>query len=150
REPHGQLLADLHLELASVQLYRELTRGSGDVRRDGGPGRAGPRGERLPHAALEDPRAHPVSLRAEEAHVGPVREQLTVLDLRADRGQLERPEAVPHRDRALGIADRDVLEAPGPPPRLELAATVVGAGREILRSRARPPHLQRALPLGAD
>ncbi len=64
-----------------------------------------------------------------------------VLDRRADRRQVERLElvAVGDADRALRVADRDVLEAPGAAG-LELADAVGVARREVLRAQcARGP-----------
>ena len=79
---------------------------------DRGAAGAGARGERLPHPALEDPRPHPAAVDREEGDVGAVREQLVAFDLGPDLAEVEVVELVADDDRALRVADRDVLELP--------------------------------------
>src|SRR6185312_88425 len=95
----------------------------------------GPRGERLPHAALEDPRPHAAAVDRQEADVGAVREELVPFDPGADRVEVEILELLADDDRALRVADRDVLELPLAPARAERAATVLAARREVLGGR---------------
>ena len=74
-----------------------------------GAARAGARGHRLPHPALEDPRGDlVVGVAAPERHVRAVREQLGVrLDRRAERAQVERLELrPPPRSRTAGCRSR--------------------------------------------
>ena len=75
-----------------------------------------PERERLADAALEDPGADRVRRElAPERHVRAVREQRRVLDLRADRRRRSSASSssrLGDADRALRVADRDVLEAP--------------------------------------
>src|SRR5262249_50819897 len=87
READREVVRDLDLELAPVQLDGELAGGALEMRRHRSPRRTGPRGERLADAALEDARSHSVAIGLKEAHVGPVREELRALDRRAERGQ---------------------------------------------------------------
>ena len=87
-----------------------------------------------PHAALEDPRADAIrSQDAEERHVGAVGKQLAVLDRWPDRRQLERLELrdVGHRDRALRVADLDMLKRPRAVAGRQLAEPVCTAAGEV-------------------
>ena len=131
---------DLDLELAAVELDGERAARSAQHGGHGGPGCAGAGGERLPHPALEDARPHAtVAVDPEERHVGAVREQLAVLDRRPDRRQVEVLEALVDPDRALRVADADVLELELAAVRGHRAAAVLAAGREVGRAqRARP------------
>src|SRR4029079_12903806 len=109
-----ELRGDLDLELAPIEGAGRRARGAGEHRRDRRPARPGPRRERLPHPALEDPGADAITVDAEEGDVGAVREQLAALDLGPDCGEVEPLELLGGIDgnRALRVADRDVLEAP--------------------------------------
>src|SRR5918911_851969 len=63
---------------------------AGQRERDRRSARAGARGQRLPHAALEDAGGDLVlAVAAPERDVGAVREQLAVLDRRAELGEVE-------------------------------------------------------------
>src|SRR4051794_2647792 len=53
-------------------------------------------------------------------------------------------------DRALRVADRDVLKAPGAPTRLQLTAAVLASRGEIWGARARATEVHRAIPLVPD
>src|SRR5581483_11284581 len=53
-------------------------------------------------------------------------------------------------DRALGVADRHVLELELPPRRYEAAAAVARAAREVAARRARSPHVHPAGALSCD
>ena len=95
-------------------------------RRAGGPG---PARRRLPRSALEDPGPDATGLEdGEPRHVRAVWEQLVVLDIRADRDQVEPRELAlaVHRDRALWVAHVHVPEAPSPPGGRELTRAVAG------------------------
>src|SRR4051812_11284394 len=111
-----QVLGDVDEQLAAVEDDGHRRVAAAQHVGDGRAGRAGPAGQRLPHPALEDPRADAVGgHRGEERHVRAAgREELVVLDGRADRREVEALElvAVGHVDRALGVADEDLLEAP--------------------------------------
>ena len=107
--------------------------------RDRGAARAGARGLRLPHAALEDPRADRVRAdRAPERDVRAVRELRVVLDRRADRRQVERVRARRGRRRGSRTAGCRSRRAGtrGRRPRRCRRARRPGSARE--RSRARP------------
>src|SRR5919106_2816953 len=145
-----QLVGDLHLQLASVQLDGEVVRGAAQVGGNGRAGGAGARGKRLPHTALEDPCPHAVAADAEKGHVGSVGEKLVALDLGPDRAQLQLLEGVGYLDRALRIAERDVLECPFPASCAQRAASVGGTGREVIGRRAGPPDPHRAGALRGD
>ena len=81
-----------------------------------------------------------------------LRERGGVLDRRPDRGEVERLELVEpgDRDRALRVADRDVLEAPRAPARLDLAGAVRRAARISRRAQRRAAHVDAARRLGED
>ena len=107
-QPHLEVVVDLDGQLAAV----EPDRRSGSSRRASTAATAAPLapvpgGERLPHPALEDPRAHRRAVDADERHVGAVREQLVSLDLGADRapGRAPRPPRPP-RSRTAGCRSR--------------------------------------------
>ena len=154
-----QVLAHLHLELAAVQAHGHGAVGAAQHRGHRGAGRAGARRHGLPHPALEDARAdRGVALPAPERDVRAVREQLVVLDRRAQLGQVELLELVVDLDRALRVADRHELEVessrpadsrvprPSSPPdgksgsRQLRAAHVDRAGRgsPVMRGRTSP------------
>src|SRR5215203_6776455 len=65
-EPDREILTNLHLQLTAFELDHE--RAGGATEEGGHGGAAGPRarGERLPHAALEDSRPHPAAVDREE------------------------------------------------------------------------------------
>src|SRR5215212_5718416 len=65
-----QILADLDRQLAPFELNHEWARGAAEEGGDGGAAGAGAGGERLAHAALEDPGAHPAAVDREEGDVG--------------------------------------------------------------------------------
>ena len=130
--------------------HGEPARSAGQMCRDRRARRHRSRGERLPHPALEDPGAHPIAVGAVEAHVRAVREQRAVLDLGADRRQIERLELLADLDRALRVADRDVLKRPGPARCHDLAPPVLRSGGVVVRRGARPAHLERRLAVGAN
>ena len=56
RQVDVQVLADVDRQLPAVEMHRDGRVAAAQDVRDRGAGRAGPGGERLPHAALEDPR----------------------------------------------------------------------------------------------
>src|SRR3954447_8972460 len=84
-QPHRQVLADLYLELATVELDDDRAGGAKQEGGDRGAAGPGSRGERLPHPALEDPRPHPAAVDGEETDVGAIGEQLAGFDLGPDR-----------------------------------------------------------------
>src|SRR4051812_17830950 len=85
---HRKILADLDLQLAPFELDDELSGSATEEGGDGGTAGAGARGERLPHATLEDPRPHPIALDGEEGDVGAVGEQLVAFDPRPDLAEV--------------------------------------------------------------
>ena len=110
-----QVLPDVDRQLPAVEMHRDGRVAAAQDVRDRGAGRAGPGGERLPHAALEDPRLDRVRRELRPpAHVRAVGELRVVLDRRADGREVERLEraSVGHADRRLRVADLDVLVAP--------------------------------------
>src|SRR5207253_6219429 len=112
---------------------------STEHRGHGGAARAGARRHRLPHSPLEDPCGYlAIAVAAPERHVRAVREQLTRLDRRAELGQVEALELVTrlHLDRALRVADGDVLEAQLANGDRQGAGPVRGPGRVVLRGAA--------------
>src|SRR5438105_275776 len=103
RELDVQILLHLDLELAAVEHHRHvrLARGAAVIRDEGHRRAAGarPRGEGLPHPALEDARADPpavLGLAGAElgvpGDVRAVRELSVELDLGPDGGEVERRE----------------------------------------------------------
>src|SRR6202012_3144837 len=87
----------------------------------------------------------------EEADVGGVREQGRAFDLGADQvevevGELDRVD----EDRALRVADRDVLELPLAARRADRAAPPGAAGGEVLRGGGGVAHVDRAGQLAGD
>src|SRR5436853_2773799 len=132
-EPNREILGDLDLQLAPFELDHERARSAAEEGGDGGTAGAGAGGERLPHPALEDPRPHPVAVDREEADVGAVGEELVAFDPRPDLAEGEVVELlVGDDDRALRVADRDMLELPLPTGRFERAATVLRPRGEVL------------------
>ena len=124
----------------------------GDVG-DRGPGRAGAAGGRLPDPALEDPRADPSgAYDGEPRDVRAVRKQLVMLNPRPDCGQVERVELrlAGDGDRALRVADLDMLKGPRLRAGCELAAPVWRAGREIGALKPRAADVDRARPRRGD
>src|SRR5207342_963914 len=138
------------LELTPVELDRDQTRRAAQEGGHSGAARPGARGERLPHAALEDPRPHPAAVDPQEGDVGAVGEELVSFYPGPDLGQVKLLELVADENRALRVADRDVLELPLAASGRERAPTVLPAGREILRFGRCPTHVHRAGPLGGD
>src|SRR3954453_4180092 len=109
--------------------------------RDRRAARAGAAGQGLPDSALEDPRADRVGSEVPpEADVGAVGEDAGALDLGPDRLQIEGI-GVLDADRALRVADRDVLEAERLALRLHFALTVRGTSREVGRRERRAAHI---------
>ena len=109
---HVQVLAHLDLELAAVEVD-----GDRAVERRAEPRRPRRRSRRCPTTSSRRRRARrsarvipPSDSRAPERDVGAVREQLVALDRRADRRQVELLQPLGDLDRALRVADRDVLE----------------------------------------
>src|SRR5206468_5458167 len=114
--PAGQVdvevRAEEDVEPAAVEFDADSRRPAVEVVGDGGAGGARPRGERLPHPALEDPRADQAGLElGVPGDVGPPGKALVVLDRRADRREVERVEGI-RANRTLGVADRDVAKGP--------------------------------------
>ena len=142
-----ELRADVDLELAAVEDHRDRALGAAQVGGDGGAGCARTRRERLPHPALEDPGPDPGgALPAPEADVGPVREDRRGFDRRSDRGEIEVLEAVDHLDRALRVADRDVLELVPPAPHVDRPEPVLGPSPVVPRDgRGARPSRRSAL-----
>ena len=141
-------LADLDLQLAAVELDRDR---AGRAAQEGGDrGAAGARagGERLPHPALEDPRPHPAAVDAQKETLVRFGNSSLALDLRADRRQVELLELVADLDRALRVADRDVLELPLAAAELSVPRAVLGPAGEVLGGRRRPGPSRPAGPLG--
>ena len=94
-------------------------------------------------AALEDARAdRSLAGLAPPRDVRAVRELRVVLDRRPDRRQVEGQELLEarHADRALRVADRDVLEREA----RHLARAVLAPAREVLRAQPRPAHVDAA------
>ena len=152
--PTGQLdveiVADLDLELPTIEL--DHASGCSAATQEGGhrgPAGAGPRGERLPHAALEDPGADAVP-RAEEAHVGAVRESSCarspgpIATGRAPRAHS--PTSIAH----CGLPIETCWKRQVAPAGLQLAAAVLGPRREVCEAVLGAAELQGALALGAD
>ncbi len=125
-------------QLAAVELDRDRARRAAQDGRDRGAARAGARGQRLPHPALEDPRPHGASrrLRMNETLVR-FGKQLAALDPGPDRAEVELLDPVAHLDHALRVADRDVLE--GATPALPTP-----------RCRARPRRPRGSRPRSSD
>ena len=133
-DAQGRVHADL--ELAAVERDRHGRGAAAQHERDRRAARSRAGGLRLPHPALEDARADRVRAGvAPERDVRAVREARVVLDRRADRGKLERYELLEARDpdRALRVADRDVLEREAG----DLAGAVLASAREVLRAQPR-------------
>ena len=61
------------------------------------------------------------------------------------RSSADRAPLVVDRDRALRVADLDVLKAPGSAVRGQLAAPVGGPGRVVVASQPRAAHVDGAL-----
>src|SRR5439155_2535803 len=102
------------------------------------------RRQRLPHAAFEDPGADGAGAAlGPEGHVRAIGEDRRRLDLRAEPLQIERFGVV-DADRALGVADRDVLELPRAPAGGQLAAAVRRAAGEVGAPEARAAHVDAA------
>src|ERR1700722_3223515 len=109
---HLQILPQPDFELAAVQAHDDPARPAAEMMRDGRAARPGARRQRLADAALED--AGPDHARLELAvprDVGAVGEERVALDRGPDRIEVERIDVLAG-DRALGVADRDVPEAP--------------------------------------
>src|SRR4051794_32094995 len=145
--PAGQVdvevLADVDEQLAAVEDDGHRRVAAAQHVGDRRTGRAGPARQRLPHPALEDPRADAVGAqRGEERDVGAGRrEQLVALDRGADGRQVEALELVARGDvdRALRVADEDLLEAPALDLAVEAqprAAHVDAAGALVEDGRA--------------
>src|SRR4051794_32484681 len=117
---------------------------------DRGAGGTGAARERLADAALEDPGADGVRRGlAPEADVGAVGEDGGVLDLGPKRSDVERVR-VGDPDRALWVADRDVLEAEGPSSGFQFALPVRRSSRKAGRCEVRPAHVDRARRRAGD
>ena len=119
---------------------------------DGGAGGAGAGGERLPHPPLEDARADPLARRARRTRrrwCGWGRARwLRSAGREREVERLELPAPL-HVDRALRVADRDVLEAPRAPRRPRARPRPSGgATREVLGASGGAPE-PHAAALGA-
>ena len=113
RQVDVEVLPDLDLELAAVELDRDRRVAAAQDVGDGRAARAGAAGGGLADPALEDPRADGgVVERGEPRDVGALRELRVGLDRRADGGEVERLEGgrVGDVDRRLRVADDEVLE----------------------------------------
>src|SRR5215210_9122396 len=116
-QAHAEVVTDLDLEVAAVEVDRDSALGAAEQGRDRRPARARARGHGLPHPALEDAGGDlRLAVAAPEGHVRAVREELDVaLDRRAELREVEllerRAVTLADLDRALRVADRDVLEA---------------------------------------
>src|SRR4051812_44151814 len=150
-EVNVQVLADVDLEIAAVEMDRDRAVAAAQRERHRGAGRAGARRQRLPHAALEDASGDlALGVAPPERHVRAVGEQLVRLDRRADEAEVDLLEAVAHLDRALRVADRDVLEAELPAGDAEGSDAIVAAAREVLRSQLCATHVHAAAVRARD
>src|SRR3954471_23014797 len=150
-ELHVQILGDRDLQFTAFELDDQRALGAAEEGGDGGAAGTGAGGERLPHPALEDAGADPAAVDREEGDVGPVREELVPFDSRPDLSQVELVELLlDDDDRALRVADRDVLELPAAPAGLKRAAAVLAPGGEVLRSGRGATHVDRAGQLAGD
>src|SRR6478672_10039962 len=68
----------------------------------------------------------------------------------ADRSEVELVELVADDDRALRVADRDVLELPTAAAGLERPAPVLAAGGVVLGGGRGTPHVDRAGQLASN
>src|SRR5947209_1069713 len=141
--PAGQMdpeiAAHLDGELTAGELHHHRRAAAVEHVRHRRPAGAGARGQGLSYPAFEDP--DPDLARgelAEPRHVGAVGKQLVALDLRPDARQLQRLElgGAGDADRALRVADRDVLKGPLASPGAKATSAVLGS-RRVLRGADR-------------
>src|SRR5262249_23348507 len=116
-----QLVGDLDAEHTAVKDDRDRRRGArGPVHHvsDSRAGGAGSARRGPPPPALEDPAPDRPGLElGEPRHVGPVREQLVMLDLGPKPVEVQAQQLVygPNANRTLRVAALDVLKAPAAP-----------------------------------
>src|SRR2546421_4910535 len=151
RQLDPQILAHLDLELTAVEQHgdRGIAAISAVLLHVGHrrPCRPGPGRQGLPHSALEDACADaPLAHRRVPRYVRAVGEELVSFDPGAESRQVQRLQLAEGVDtnRALGVADRDVLEDPLAPIGAQHSAPVAGTVRVVARAQARAAHVDGA------
>ncbi len=144
-------VADLDLQLAPFELDHDRAGGAAQEGGDRGAAGAGAGGERLPHAALEDPRPHPAAVDREEGDVGAVGEQLVAFDPRPDLAEVEVVELLRSTTIAhCGLPIETCWNSHSRPPLSSVPRPSSGPGGEVLGGGRGPAHVDRAGQLAGD